>query len=169
MRTRTKDPQSYSIREAARLSGLPESTLRYYEAIGLIEPVSRDSSSKHRRYTESDVDHAVSVACLSATGMSVGDMRAYFNNKKGGAHAAKEQLELFESHQRRLAEEARNLELRRRYIDAKIAYWRAVEAGDLERARAIGERARSVREALRASKEKLPRSKAQGEGVAVSR
>ncbi|ADI14747.1 MerR family transcriptional regulator [Truepera radiovictrix] len=168
MSTPTRDP-SYSIREAARLSGLPESTLRYYEAIGLMGPVGRDPSSKHRRYTEADIDHAVSVACLSAMGMSIEDMRAYLRRREGGRGAAPAQLELFESYKQRLEEEARNLELRRRYIDAKIAYWRAVEAGDLERARAVGEAARSVRDALRASKAQLTRPEAQGEGAAVSR
>ena len=35
--------------------GLPESTLRYWERIGLTPPVARDPSSGHRRYCEEDV------------------------------------------------------------------------------------------------------------------
>ena len=69
--------RGYSIKEAAKLSGLPESTLRYYETIGLMNPISRDPSSKHRRYTDDDIDYAVAVACLNATGMSTEAMRAY--------------------------------------------------------------------------------------------
>ena len=34
----------YSIREAAALTGLPASTLRYYESIGVIAPVGRGES-----------------------------------------------------------------------------------------------------------------------------
>ena len=30
------------------ISGLPESTLRYYEQIGIISPITRDPSSGHR-------------------------------------------------------------------------------------------------------------------------
>jgi hypothetical protein len=33
--------QSYSVQQAAALTGLSEHTLRYYERIGLIEPVHR--------------------------------------------------------------------------------------------------------------------------------
>jgi hypothetical protein len=47
---------TYSIREAAALTGLPASTLRYYESIGAMAPIRRGASSKHRVYTEEDVD-----------------------------------------------------------------------------------------------------------------
>ncbi len=142
-------PALYSIREAARLCGLPESTLRYYETIGLLGPVGRDSSSGHRRYTEDDVNRAVAVACLNATGMSIGAMRAYLENRTHGQRSAQEQVGLLEAHQRHLAAEACNLQLRRRYIDAKIAYWQAVAAGDAVRAQAIGASARLLSSELR--------------------
>lgn len=142
-------PAPYSIRAAARLCGLPESTLRYYETIGLLEPVGRDASSGHRRYTEDDVNRAVAVACLNATGMSIGAMRAYLENRAHGERSAREQVGLLEAHKQHLAEEACNLQLRQRYIDAKIAYWQAVAAGDAARAEAIGASARLISSELR--------------------
>ena len=142
-------PAQYSIREAARLCGLPESTLRYYETIGLLSPVGRDASSGHRRYTEADVNSAVAVACLNATGMSIGAMRTYLENRKHGGRSALEQIELLEAHKRHLAEEADSLRLRQRYIDAKIAYWHALAAGDAAEAGAIGERTRALSSELR--------------------
>lgn len=152
MSTSSKPPQ-YSIREAAKLCGLPESTLRYYETIGLIQPVGRDASSRHRRYTDGDIDYAVAVACLNATGMSIDDMRAYLRNRGQGARSAEEQIRLLEGHKRHLAEEAHSLELRRRYIDAKIAYWRAVLTGDAAQAEGIGKSARLISQELRAARE----------------
>ena len=130
--------QRYTIRETAKLSGLPESSLRYYETIGLIHPISRDSSSKHRVYSEDDVNRIIAVACLSAIGMSIENMRAYLKNQMLGEQAANEQVNLLEIQQKHLAEEARVLELRRRYVDSKIAYWNAVKSGskeEIERAR----------------------------------
>ena len=44
------EPQ-YTIEEAARRTGVSTHTLRYYERIGLLEPVGR-APSGHRRYTE---------------------------------------------------------------------------------------------------------------------
>ena len=37
-----KTIQSYTIKQASELSGLPESTLRYYETVGLINRINRD-------------------------------------------------------------------------------------------------------------------------------
>ena len=43
--------EELTIAQAAARAGLPESTLRYWERIGLIRPVERDGSSGHRRYS----------------------------------------------------------------------------------------------------------------------
>ena len=87
---------SYTIKEAAALTGLPASTLRYYESIGVIAPISRGASSKHRVYDEEDLDQLMWVACLAATGMSVSDMRQYVANGQLGPAAAGEQIELLD-------------------------------------------------------------------------
>src|SRR5436190_17817633 len=100
MNTQTDKTQLYTIREVARLSGLPESTLRYYETIGLIHPITRDASSKHRVYNEQDVNFVIAIACLNATGMSIEDMRTYLKNRSQGAQAADEQVELLETQKR---------------------------------------------------------------------
>ena len=125
---------TYSIKEAAALSGLPASTLRYYESIGVLPPVSRGQSSKHRVYDEQDLDQVMWVSCLAATGMSVSDMRQYVANGALGQSAAHEQIELLSAQQEHLAREAGLIELRREYVALKIDYWQAVEAGD-ERSR----------------------------------
>jgi MerR family transcriptional regulator, copper efflux regulator len=45
-----------TIQDVSRRSGLSEPTLRYYEQVGLIAPVERHPSCRHRRYHERDVD-----------------------------------------------------------------------------------------------------------------
>lgn len=151
MRTEVELKQGYSIMEAASLSGLPESTLRYYETIGIIDPINQDSSSKHRVYSEDDINVIVSVACLSATGMSIGDMRVYMKNRNKGAQAADDQVALLAAQQQRLEDEMHYLQLRKRYVETKIDYWKAVAAGDNDRAVSISTKARII-----AKKLKLP-------------
>src|SRR6266704_2687302 len=158
MNTQTDKAQLYTIREVARLSGLPESTLRYYETIGLIHPITRNASSKHRVYNEQDVNFVIAIACLNATGMSIEDMRTYLKNRSQGAQAADEQVELLETQKRRLAEEAHDLELRQRYVDIKIAYWQAVASGDAKQIEATRERTYALAEEL-----KLPKALSQEE------
>jgi DNA-binding transcriptional MerR regulator len=141
--------RTYTIKEAATLTGLPASTLRYYESIGVIAPVSRGASSGHRLYDEEDLDELMSVACLAATGMSVSDMRAYVANASLGPAAAREQIELLAAQERRSAEEAEQIALRQRYVRIKIDYWHAVEAGDHVHADLLSGKARTLADALR--------------------
>lgn len=129
--------REYTIKETAALTGLPASTLRYYESIGVIAPIERGASSGHRVYDENDINRLMSVACLSATGMSVSDMRKYVANAPLGSAAAQEQIELLTAQKDRLAKEAKQIALRRRYVALKIDYWHAVQAGDNDRAELI--------------------------------
>jgi DNA-binding transcriptional MerR regulator len=142
-------PRTYSIKEAAALTGLPASTLRYYESIGVISPISRGASSKHRVYDEHDLDQLMWVACLAATGMSVSDMRSYVANGQLGPSAAAEQIELLSRQAERLAVEAEQVAIRQRYVRLKIDYWHAVAAGDTECAQLIGAEARLLADALK--------------------
>lgn len=140
---------NYTIRETAQLSGLPASTLRYYETIGLIPPIARDPSSKQRVYREDDVNRIIGVACLSALGMSIDHMRAYLKNQNQGQQGAGKQVELLETEQRHLAEEAHNLEIRRRYVDSKIAYWKAVQSGSKNQIEAARKRTHAIAQELK--------------------
>lgn len=143
---------TYSIKEAAALTGLPASTLRYYESIGVIAPIRRGESSRHRVYTDDDLDLLTWVACLSATGMSVSDMRRYVANGALGADAAPEQIGLLTRQQEQLALEAELVALRRRYVELKIAYWQAVEAGDDARVQQLSDQARGLADELTKAK-----------------
>lgn len=141
--------RTYTIKEAAVLTGLPASTLRYYESIGVITPIGRGASSKHRVYEEDDLDHLMWVACLAATGMSVDDMRRYVANGQLGPAAAGDQIELLAAQERRLALEAERIAVRQRYVRLKIDYWHAVEAGDSQRAELLSGEARTLADQLK--------------------
>jgi len=119
-----------TIQEVSRQSGLAESALRYYERIGLIDPVPRDPSSGHRRYPPNLVGAIESLSCLRSTGMSVHDMRTYVDNVRRGEAAAADQRRLFEAHARRLADDIARLQVRQRYVAAKAQMWAARERGD---------------------------------------
>ena len=88
------------------ISGLPESTLRYYEQIGIIAPIARDPSSGHRAYTNEDIQSLVTISCLSATGMPLDAMREYLKNRFDGAEGAHRQMALLDAQALRLAAKA---------------------------------------------------------------
>lgn len=138
--------EGFTIAEAGARSGLPESTLRYWERIGLVSRISRDPSSRHRRYSAEDVATLETLANLRAVGLSIEDMRAYLAGARRGDSAAGEQRALFEAHAKRLADELVAIEVRRRYLDLKVQYWAAREVGDLDKAAAVaGELAPLIR------------------------
>jgi DNA-binding transcriptional MerR regulator len=151
MSTQLGHDQTYTIKETAKLTGLAESNLRYYETIGLIPPVKRDGSSKYRVYSEADVDYIVSIACLSATGMSIEDMKAYLANVKKGEAAANEQIRLLDDQNQKLVDEEHNLKLRQKYLKTKAEYWKAIANRDMERANEISLQAVAIAKQVKLS------------------
>jgi DNA-binding transcriptional MerR regulator len=143
------DERVFTIAQAARSCGLAESTLRYYEQIGVLPPAQRDPANGYRVYTQSDLDLLDVVACLSSAGMPVADMREYIAGVSGGRPDPRVQLDLMLAQEARLGLEAEALEVRRRYVGLKVAFWRAVAAGEDARADRIGEEARELSESMR--------------------
>lgn len=137
--TETKMPRHFTLQEVVQRSGLSEHTLRYYERIGLLDRVKRDSNSGHRRYTAEDVQNIETLACLRTTGMSIDDMRTYFALLKDGKAAADQQLELFEAQKKALEQELAQKQEHLCYLEQKVAFWKAVQRGDDAQAREIGE------------------------------
>jgi DNA-binding transcriptional MerR regulator len=125
-----QDVGDLTIQQVSRRTGLAESTLRYYERIGLIDEVPRDESSGHRRYPPDLVAAIEAMSCLRGTGMSVADMRAYLANMQRGRAGAAEQRQLFARHAERLRAEIARLLLRERYVAIKAELWAARERGD---------------------------------------
>src|SRR6266567_3263079 len=137
--TETKTPLHFTLQEVVQRSGLSEHTLRYYERIGLLERVKRDNSSSHRRYTADDLQIIEALACLRKTGMSIEEMRTYIALRKDGFAAADQQLALFEGHRKALELELAQKQEHLRYLEQKVAFWKAVQSGDDAKAREIGE------------------------------
>ena len=119
-----------TIQDVSRRSGLSEPTLRYYEQVGLIGPIERDPSSRHRRYGETDVDALQALACLRAMGVGIEDMRTYQTNRGRGHDAAGEQRDLLTRHAARIESEIETLKTHLDYLRAKSALWDARALGD---------------------------------------
>jgi DNA-binding transcriptional MerR regulator len=129
--------EAYTIQQAARLTGLSEHTLRYYERVGLLPRVRRQDSSRHRRYSARDISIVETLACLRAAGLPLEQMRRYIGLMPQGRSAAGQQRELLEGHRAVLQERLRGMQWNLEYIQRKIAYWSAVETQDDQRAAEI--------------------------------
>jgi DNA-binding transcriptional MerR regulator len=145
--------ETYTVQQAAALSGLSEHTLRYYERIGLIQPVARQDSSRHRRYSPADLAKLETLACLRATGMSIEQMRRYFELRTGGTGAAAELQALLAAHLAALERRKAALQTHIEYVALKIDYWHAVEAQDTVTAARIARAAQEMISAISAERD----------------
>lgn len=64
----------------SKASGVPPSTLRYYEEIGLIQSVARHGL--RRQYAEETVDQLTLIALGKAAGFSLQEVRGMFDKER---------------------------------------------------------------------------------------
>lgn len=67
-----------TISEFTAQTGVTESTLRYYEKIGVLPAVPRDAGGK-RAYSEDYFENVQLVQCLKASGMPLAWIRDYIS------------------------------------------------------------------------------------------
>ena len=136
----TPRERTFTVQDAGRLTGLSQHTLRYYEHVGLIPPVRRDSSSKHRQYSTEDIARLEALSCMRALGMRLDEMKAYLAMAGQGKKASRQMLRLLESQQSRLQQRLAEVQRHIKYNELKLQYWHAVESHDDRKATAIADR-----------------------------
>jgi Cu(I)-responsive transcriptional regulator len=85
-----------NIGEAARRSGLPPKTIRYYEQIGLVAPERRDNDD--RDYDDRDVHELRFVARARALGFSVEECRRLLSLYRDRSRSSADVREAAEHH-----------------------------------------------------------------------
>jgi DNA-binding transcriptional MerR regulator len=120
----TSAPETLSISEAARATGLSAHTLRYYERAGLmLDSVDRAPSS-HRRYSQHDIGWAVMLTRLRGTGMPIRAVREYAALVRAGDGNEAERLALLEEHRDRVLAQLDEVRDNLEAIDFKIDLYR---------------------------------------------
>ena len=115
-----------TVQEMAAATGLSGDTLRYYEKIGLIDPVER-AANGHRRYSQADVIWVEFLMRLRATGMSIQQMQRYADLRRQGEATVTERRQLLEAHYAEVEKHIREYEQLRTFIGEKIATYRQME------------------------------------------
>lgn len=113
---------TYTIQQAAEQTGLTSYTLRYYEDIGLLDPIAR-ATNGHRRYSEADLNRIMMLVKLRKTNMSLDDMKYFVTLYREGSATAAERREMLEAHRQVIAEQIEELCEIQRFIDYKIGLY----------------------------------------------
>ena len=99
---------SLSIAAAGQRTGVSPHTLRYYERIGLIDPVGRDDSGR-RVYSDADLTRVDFLRKLRSTGMPITKMQEYVEMVRRGPSTEPARLALLEDHRRRVLHDLEHL------------------------------------------------------------
>ncbi|GIJ49525.1 putative transcriptional regulator, MerR family protein [Virgisporangium aliadipatigenens] len=111
-----------SVSEVAGQVDLSAHTLRWYERLGLVGPIGRDSAGR-RRYAEQDVERLRFLCKLRDTGMPVRDMIRYVELINVGDTTNHERLEILVSHRARVVAQIDALQKDLKVIDWKIDFY----------------------------------------------
>ncbi|MBC5628587.1 MerR family transcriptional regulator [Clostridium sp. NSJ-6] len=108
-----------TITEVSRKYNLTADTLRYYERIGLIPPVSRNNSGV-RYFTEEDCNWVQFIKCMRGAGLSIEVLIEYVKMFQEGNSTVKARKELLIEQRNQLADRIREMQETLDRLDKKI-------------------------------------------------
>jgi DNA-binding transcriptional MerR regulator len=117
-----------SIQQVAAVTGLSVHTLRYYERIGLIDPVPR-AGNKHRQYRAEDIRWIKFLLRLRSTGLPIQQMLRYAELRRLGNQfgSVSERKALLARHAQTLEAELASLQETLGILHAKVALYSGME------------------------------------------
>lgn len=120
-----------TIKEAAEKFGISQTTLRYYERVGAIPPVTRTLGGT-RDYSESDLSWVELAVCMRSAGLPIEVIIEYNRLYRMGDETIKDRLRLLEQQMETLKRQEAQLKETMSRLDYKIGRYRAaVKTGKL--------------------------------------
>jgi DNA-binding transcriptional MerR regulator len=117
---------TYSIAQAAQISGLSIDTLRYYERIGLVDPPARDSGGR-RTYSEEDLTWLGFLTRLRTTGMPIRRMREYAQLRHRGLASTSRRKQILVEHRTDVLERIAELQACLEVLNYKVTNYEQCE------------------------------------------
>lgn len=108
-----------TITEVSKRYNITADTLRYYERIGLIPPVNRNTSGI-RNYMEEDCNWVHFMKCMRGAGLSIEVLIEYVTMFQQGNSTIKARKELLIEQRSRIAENIKEMEQTLERLDKKI-------------------------------------------------
>ena len=112
----------YTIKEMSELTGLPASTLRYYDKEGLL-PSLRRNDNNIRMFSDDDYHTLRLIECLKKSGLLLREIREYMNMARKGKDTLEGRRNIFYRRRELLKDEMRNLQDILSVIEYKCWYY----------------------------------------------
>ncbi|MNC50932.1 HTH-type transcriptional regulator AdhR [compost metagenome] len=94
----------FTIGQVAAKVGLNIGAIRFYERKGLLEPVVRNEQN-NRLYTDQEISWLLFLKCLRETGMSVEEIKKYYDMVKTGTSTLPERIKLIQDQKQALLDD----------------------------------------------------------------
>ncbi len=120
-----------TIKEVSEKFNISQDTLRYYERVGMIPPVTRTPSGI-RDYQESDLGWVELAICMRSAGLPVEALIEYVKLTQEGDETIEARLQLLSEQRESLIEQQKKINDTLKRLDYKIGrYEEAVKTGKL--------------------------------------
>lgn len=116
----------YTISEISKMFNLPVSTLRYYEDEGILTNVGR-SSANQRIYHEMHINRLRSVCCFKRTGMSISQLKDFFNFEMDEDNSIDDMIALLECQKKSVEDKLKELNADYEHVRKKIRFYTDVK------------------------------------------
>lgn len=120
-----------TIKEVSEKYNIPADTLRYYEKVGVIPPVTRTAGGI-RDYTDEDIGWIENAICMRGAGLSVEFLIEYLKLYQQGDETLEARLKLLREQRKILLAQQKQMESTMNKLNYKISkYEQAVKTGKL--------------------------------------
>ena len=117
--------KTYTIRELGGMFQLPSSTLRYYEEEGLLTGVEWTPEGQ-RVYGEQHVRRLETICCFKGTGMSIAQLRAFFQYQEDETAHVDEIIALLRDQREQVLAKIREMEMNLERVERKLRRFEAL-------------------------------------------
>ena len=124
--------KKYTIKDAARIMGVPTSTIRYFDKEGLLPFVERLASG-YRIFTEKDIATLRIIDCLKKTGMSIKEIRQFSSWLEQGDSSLQQRYDMFLERRRVVKQQMAELQKILDTVNYKCWYYETAIAAGTEK------------------------------------
>lgn len=120
------------IKDVANMTGIPQSTIRYYDKEGLL-PFLKRRPSGYRVFDDGDLKMLQIIDCLKSTGMSIKDIQKFSKMVQKGDSTLKDRYDFFVEQKQVVEEQMAELQKKLDVINHKCKYYKAAAKSGTEK------------------------------------
>ena len=112
-----------NIKSASDLLGISADTIRYYERVGLVPPITRTATGI-RDFQDQDIEALEFIMCFRSAGGSVDSLVDYMSLFQKGDETREERLGILEDEKKKLEERLSQLQTALNRLNLKIKLYK---------------------------------------------